>query len=408
MAPEPPKGALVVAVDKQGGEPFFEAKWRWQGKQKKKRLGRAWLEPANGYSGKRRRTRWERWITRAGSARDGYLSEPDAQRLMRRAIRAEIEKQEQREEVTSSLRFEDVAKEWLQQGRKIAGWKPSTERDYATLLRDEDDRPQKRGQAPRARIMKSFAGEPIDQISEPQIRSFLKDLDHEVTSRTVNKHRQVLLSIFEYAVAEGLRQDNPVAALPKRREADPRELVVLSPDQVQAVAAEAQDEQTKALIIVAAFTGLRLGEILALRWLDVRFSEHALVVGRSYTAGIGPSVPKSGKARSVPLAEQPAVRAEADRRCNIGLRRSRLLHRERQLLGSRRRPAQVQASAGEGAEADREIPEARFHDLRHCFGSLLASAGIPMRDIQEFMGHAIRARPRSTSTTFRRLTRRRG
>jgi integrase len=66
---------------------------------------------------------------------------------------------------------------------------------------------------------------------------------------------------------------------------------------------------------LAAFTGLRMRELLALRWRDVDFARSAVRVRASYYAG-HPTTPKSGKVRAVPLA--PDV---AGALAQLGLRR---------------------------------------------------------------------------------------
>ena len=73
----------------------------------------------------------------------------------------------------------------------------------------------------------------------------------------------------------------------------------------QAVARATGTEQDAALILVAAFTGLRLGELRGLRWRDVNFANKLVHVRRSYT-GADEGPPKSGKARSVPLIDTAA------------------------------------------------------------------------------------------------------
>jgi integrase len=384
-----PTGALVITVGKEG-QPHWEGKWRWQGKQCKRRLGRAWLEPANGYSGKRRATRWPDWIRRTGSVPAGYLDEHAATRAMRAKIKHEIEREHSRAQQREVISFEQAARAWIHDGKRVKGWKGSTARDYEALLRDEDDRPAKRGRRPRARIMRRFGGRPIEAISEGEIRAFLQELDRsEISARSVNKHRAVLSAIFGHAIEHGWRESNPVERVPKRRQADPGELIVLSPEQVAAVAREAQTEQDLALIIVAAFSGLRMGELLALRWRDVRFSEQAIIVARAYTAGVGVSSPKSRKARSVPLADQPAAvlaklgqREEFSGPDDLVFCTDSGQHLDPGVVRRRYKRALAKAQ-----KRDRTIPTARFHDLRHAFGSQLASAGIPIRDIQEFMGH---------------------
>src|SRR3954452_12028793 len=67
---------------------------------------------------------------------------------------------------------------------------------------------------------------------------------------------------------------------------------------------KAAPEQDAAIFLTAAFTGLRQGELVALRWRDADFAGSYIRVTASYTNG-ELSTPKSGKVRSVPMA--PAV-----------------------------------------------------------------------------------------------------
>src|SRR5690606_31634097 len=67
----------------------------------------------------------------------------------------------------------------------------------------------------------------------------------------------------------------------------------------------AASEQDAAIYITAAFTGLRRGELLALRWRDVDFSAQVVRVRASYSDG-ALTTPKSGKVRSVPMAPDVA------------------------------------------------------------------------------------------------------
>ena len=67
----------------------------------------------------------------------------------------------------------------------------------------------------------------------------------------------------------------------------------------------AASEQDGAIFLTAAFTGLRLGELLALRWRDVDFAGATIRVRASYAGG-ELTTPKSGKVRAVPMAPDVA------------------------------------------------------------------------------------------------------
>jgi integrase len=81
---------------------------------------------------------------------------------------------------------------------------------------------------------------------------------------------------------------------------------VLTPDEVEALARVADNEQDAAVFVIAAFTGLRLGELRALRWRDIDFAKRVIHVRRNLPEHGVERVPKSGTVRSVPLVDRAA------------------------------------------------------------------------------------------------------
>jgi integrase len=145
----------------------------------------------------------------------------------------------------------------------------------------------------------------------------------------------------------------------------------------------AESEQDVAIYLTAAFTGLRRGELVALRWRDVDFAAQRVRVSGSFAGG-RLTTPKSGKVRSVPLA--PAV-AEALAR----LSQRELFTSEDDLVFPSVVGKYLDASAlarrYRAALQRADLRPLRFHDLRHTFGTrMIAKAGI--RRVQEWMGHA--------------------
>ena len=184
--------------------------------------------------------------------------------------------------------------------------------------------------------MRTFGHRPLAVITPSEVGRFLATLDatQGMGPRTINKHRQVLCSVFAHAMREdtfGL-PSNPARATDKRREPDAQPIDFYEPEEVLALARAARDglhrdprrpaisademaereradEQDATLFVVAAFTGLRLGELLALRWRNVHFADAKLIVESSWSSG-RLSSPKSRKWRAVPLADQPAAALE--------------------------------------------------------------------------------------------------
>jgi integrase len=151
-----------------------------------------------------------------------------------------------------------------------------------------------------------------------------------------------------------------------------------------------------ALIRFAAYTGLRLGELRALRWRDIDWTGAVVHVRRnaptSAPAGEKEKAPKSGRARTVPLSDAAARTAEAlSRRGQWTQPGDRVFPSPsgEAIDDGKVRDAFYAALAAAGLGAMREKDEPiTFHDLRHSFGTTCAVAGIPEVTIQSWMGHA--------------------
>jgi integrase len=391
------KGYLLVRAYK--GTPFYEAKWRnGRGRQRKRRLGRAWLEQDGD----------GQWVKKRGRVPHGYLDEKRAYRQMGRVI-SEVEAESEPEPGLPEPLFDDAVVLWLEHLENERRAKPSTLAGYRNLLAEprSTDRSQ-RG----ARIMRAFGGRKLRGITTGDVRDFLSKIDREeVSARTVNIHRQVLHALFQHAMrgdAFGLR-DNPVSPTAKRPEEGAKPIETFEPRELHAVAAVARkgfhrrrsgyanskfsketerewqrmNEQDAALFIVAGCAGLRMGELLALRWSDVNIEAGNLMVSRAMSAGQESST-KSRRPRSVPLANQAETEFKAIRN------RERFLGRD-DLVFCRPDGASLDRSAVRTrfvrAQKRAGVPVRRFHDLRHTFGSL-AIQQFDVVAVKEMMGHS--------------------
>jgi integrase len=171
---------------------------------------------------------------------------------------------------------------------------------------------------------------------------------------TRNKLLVELHGIFRRAQKlYGLR-DNPAPASSRSRAPRRLDLQVYSPEEIRALVRAADSEQDAAIYLTAAFTGLRRGELLALRWRDVDFAASTLRVAGSYAAA-RPDDAKSGRPRAVPLAPRSPRAGSA--------RPARLLHRRRRPRlprRARRLPRRLRAAPPlrQGARPRRPAPAA--------------------------------------------------
>jgi integrase len=152
---------------------------------------------------------------------------------------------------------------------------------------------------------------------------------------------------------------------------------------VEALARAAADEQDAALYQVAAYTGLRLGELRALRWCDIDFSKSLVHVRRNFTHGSA-GAPKSGLVRSVPLILQAAKALAGLSHREFFTGPDDLVFVSR--IGGHLNDTKLRRRFH--AALDRAgLRRLRLHDLRHTFGTLAVQVW-PLSDVRGYMGHA--------------------
>ena len=204
----------------------------------------------------------------------------------------------------------------------------------------------------------------------------------ELSNKTKNNLLVLMHAIFRHAVKLYGLPANPVASVDRFRVRSSGDIQVFSPEEVWALVRAAGSEADAAIFLTAAFTGLRRGELLGLRWRDVDFAGSTIRVRASYAAG-KLTTPKSGKVRAVPMAPDvaSALAKLGDRERYTGDDDSCSPARR---PAARRRCAQQPVPRRAGAGWATTL---RFHDLRHTFGTrMIAKADI--RRVQEWMGHA--------------------
>ena len=174
------------------------------------------------------------------------------------------------------------------------------------------------------------------------------------------------------------------------------DFTVLCPDEVHAVARADGSELYGAIYVTAAFTGLRVGELRALRWLDVDFPNRIVHVRRNHVRDAH-GAPKSQRVRSVPMTDQVAVVLDGLSRRDHSTGPEELVFtlgfnepfhqdtvRKRFYVALERAGLGALRERSDDAQPDNRIV---FHDLRHTFGTLAVQA-FPLSDVMAMMGHA--------------------
>ncbi len=366
-----------IQTREQRGRVFFEALWRHQGKVVKRRVGEAWLEPGS-------------HAPRKGRVPEGYLDERGA--TVAAAELVEAYAAEHAAPAGGGTTFREVAHAYLAWVSDVKGARPSTLYDYRSMLAEPGDA--------NGVVMAAIGDRPAAEVSTREINDMLASIGG--SARTRNKYRTVVSAIFTWGMRAstfGL-PTNPAKEADRRRQPQRGALAYYSPADIESVARACVDPQDAEAVRIAAFTGLRLGEMLALRWKDVDFDRRVITVQRAMSAGIEGET-KSSKARQIPLVTPAAdaLRRLQDRGEFVDAGELVLVnHLGRHLDGSalRRRYRKAQTAAG--------VAPLKWHDLRHSFGSLLAAGGISLVEIQSAMGHSdpkttgiyLHARPATT------------
>jgi integrase len=336
----------VFRVERKRG-PVWYAKYRLpDGRQVQRKLGPAWTgrgRPATGHFTKRTA---EAWL-------DDTLSP---------ARRGELPGM-----VATGATVADAAAEWLRWAEHDRACKPSTLSDY----RHTADR-----------ITRDLGHLRLEDVTPELLERWKGTLT--ASNRTVAKYLVVLHGIFRRAMKVWGLPRNPAAEVERPRFRVSDDIDAFSPEEVHALVRAAGSEQDACLYLTAAFTGLRLGELLALQWRDIDFAGEAIRVRRSYNVHGGVGTPKSGKVRSVPMVPEvaQALARLGERAWFTG---------DQDLVFAGDLGNYLDASALRErykAALDRAgLRRLRFHDLRHTFGTLaVRRAEIPA--VQAWMGHA--------------------
>ena len=345
IAPRPISGHVFKRKGKRGA--VWYAKYRLpDGRQMKKRIGPVWTEktapPAGHFTKTTARAQLDEVLRQA---REGTL--PGM--------------------VQTGKTFRDAAENWLAYCENVRDCKASTMADYRNMVRV---------------LTRDFGDRKVEAITSQDIDLWVSR--REGSNRTRQKYLVCLGSIFKRAMRVYGLPRNPADIVERPRVRRAATIDVLRPEEVLALVRAAESDQDAAIFHTAAFAGLRVGELMALRWRDVDFTRRTIHVRENWTHG-ETTTPKGGTERAVPMAEEVA-----ERLARLGKREhftadddlvfctARGRHVGYKSLKERYRAALKAAGLRE---------DFRFHNLRHTFGSTVIRHA-DSREVMEWMGHA--------------------
>ncbi len=304
-------------------------------------------------------------------------------------LRAEFEPPKEAGDLSSDMLFADYLLEWLEiaKGRLAV----ATYSAYQGLLKSTI--------APYFRKKKLT----LRELEARHLQMFYSEMLRRVTPNTVIHYHAVIHSALKYAVKTDMLIQN-VADKVDRPRKNSFQPVFLSAEEMQKMFEALQGTKLELPVLVAAFYGFRRGEVLGLKWDAIDFERGTISVIRTVT-----TITVDGKHTEI---EQQSAKTKSSLRTLplIGSFREYFMQvKEAQELNKQicgncynhqydgfvfvdemgeRMRANYLTSAFPKFLESHGLRRMRFHDLRHSCASLLLANGVPLKHIQEWLGHS--------------------
>jgi integrase len=247
-------------------------------------------------------------------------------------------------------------------------------------------------------IIPNLGEVPLKDLTPFQVEKFYAGLiEKGVGIRTVRLVHSILHCALERAVLQSLLTRNPAshAVLPRYKHG---EMKVLDDLQVNQFLLAAIDSPFVALYHLAVKTGMRMGELLGLRWSDLLWGSGRLYVQRQLqdVRGMGSffQEPKTSSGRRTLQLGEGTIQALREH--------SEFQHIQKEIAGKRWQDNDLIFPSKIGTPLNPSnlrldfnrvleragVPRVRFHDLRHTSASLMLNNGIPVIVVSKILGHS--------------------
>ncbi len=251
----------------------------------------------------------------------------------------------------------------------------------------------------RPHIKPALGRAKLKSLTPAHVRGFYREkLDAGLASATVHKMHIVLHKALDQAVADGLIPRNVTDAIKVPR-VDREEINPLTGEEANHLIEAARSDRLEALYVLAIHTGLRQGELLALKWEDLDLEAGTLRVRRTLTYAGGkhslaePKTKKSRRTVRLTTGAVAALRDHLERQMGEMERLGSLYKRGGFVFANKTggtiNPSNLRNRSFARLLKCAGLPQTtRFHDLRHTCATLLLSRNVNPKIVSEMLGHA--------------------
>jgi integrase len=237
----------------------------------------------------------------------------------------------------------------------------------------------------------------LQKLTPGDIAKAYAHFDRDPSPRTRRHIHRILKSALKRAVEQQSLARNPADAITRLPKVERRPITTLTAEQSRQLLTAIKHTTTYWPVLLALATGMRRGEILALRWGNVDLERGAVCVVESLEhtrqGGLRFKSTKTEKARAVTL---PQFALDELRRWKLEQAQALLA------LGVKQGPRTLVCGRQDGEPKQPEsltheftyligragVPKVRFHDLRHSHATQLLAAGVHPKIVQERLGHS--------------------
>ena len=233
-------------------------------------------------------------------------------------------------------------------------------------------------------ILPTLGEFPLRDIRRSDIESCLSGLQQTgYAVSTLRSVRATISTVLESAVSDKYIADNPAHGIRIREVDSKRELRYLRQSEVRRLLLKLEDP-CRTVVLVAVSTGLRIGEILALRWRRIDLLQNTIEVAETYSSGeFGPPKTRSSR-RTIPISTSLAEVFKRLRPQNCEPERLVFATPKGTPLNPKNLYNRQLAPACDAIE----LPRVSWHSFRHTHATLLHDAGESLKTAQSLLGHS--------------------